>query len=71
MGFICLFYIIVNIVSFLDMSRFGRAALTVGSISLDYRRSIYSDEAVSLFESNRPGILITYQNMLHFFLSLL
>ena len=37
----------------------------MGSISLDYRRSIYSDEAVNLYESNRPGMFITYQIMLY------
>ena len=57
--------------SLLIICRFGRAALTVGSISLDYRRSIYSDEAVNLYESNRPGIFITYQNMKHLSFSLL
>ena len=35
--------------------RFGRAALTVASISVDYRRSIYTKEADNLYESNRTG----------------
>lgn len=35
-------------------ARFGRAALTVASISLDYRRSIYTKDSAALYESNRP-----------------
>ena len=42
--------------SLLFTRRFGRAALTVASISLDYRRSIYTKDSAALYESNRPGM---------------